>query len=100
MVHDITEMLAAKDEARLYADVARNIPLGLSILRLEDPDDPASLRYIGANPAAAHLSGNDQADLVGKLIYEALPHLKDTDRAERYAQVVREQRVIDFGEVH
>lgn len=98
MINDISALLKAEEQARLFADVAANIPVGLVIWRLEDDNDPTSLRLIAANPAAIRLAVADLS-MIGKKMVEIEPLTHETGRTEIYADVVRNQRMIEIGEV-
>jgi diguanylate cyclase (GGDEF)-like protein/PAS domain S-box-containing protein len=49
---DVTTRRDAEQEVRRLATLVAASPLAMAILRLEDPDDPTSLRFVTANRAA------------------------------------------------
>src|SRR5262249_22942614 len=52
---DITERIEAENATRLYADFVKSIPIGVLILRPDDPADDRTLRLLDANPSASRL---------------------------------------------
>lgn len=87
IVVDETARWEAEGSARSYVDFIEGIPIALAILRLDEPDDPASLRVVVGNPAAAQLVGRDPADAVGRRLLELLPQAAPL--LERLADVGR-----------
>src|SRR3989442_14416382 len=72
-------------------------PIGMAILRLEDPANPASLRIIALNPAAQAASDVPAAD-VGKRIDEDFPAVARTPFPEQLAAVMRSGKAVNLGE--
>jgi diguanylate cyclase (GGDEF)-like protein len=87
IVVDETARWEAEGSARSYVDFIEGIPIALAILRLDQPDDAASLRVVVGNPAAAQLVGRDPADAVGRRLLELLPQAAPL--LERLADVGR-----------
>jgi PAS domain S-box-containing protein len=98
-VADISDRKRAEAELRRYADVFRNVQVGLNVWCLEDRDTPRSFRLMSTNPAAAHSLGVRTEDVVGKRMDEALPHLLDTDLPRQYREVILSGEGRDLGEV-
>src|SRR4029077_11881182 len=98
-VADISERKRAEAELRRYADVFRNVQVGLNVWCLEDRDDLRSFRLMSTNPAAAHSLGVRTEDVVGKRMDEAFPHLLGTDLPGQYRDVVLSGEGRDLGEV-
>jgi signal transduction histidine kinase/DNA-binding response OmpR family regulator/HPt (histidine-containing phosphotransfer) domain-containing protein len=90
------ERKRAEETIQLYADIEKNLPIGLNIWRLDDYDDPKSLRLLDANPAACSLTGVPMTDMRGMTFPEAFPGVSDTDLAS-YAEVVRSRKAKDIG---
>ena len=80
-------------------DLLDRLPLGISIYRLGDARDPASLRLVYANPAAGAITGLDVAAETGRRIVDILPEVRETGLLEVYAEVVRQQEASDLGTV-
>jgi two-component system cell cycle sensor histidine kinase/response regulator CckA len=99
-VADITERKRAETELRRYADVFRNMQVGLNVWCLQDRDDLRSFKLISTNPAAAHSLGVRTEDVLGKRMDEAFPHMLDTDLPRIYREVVLSGEGRDLGEVH
>ncbi len=87
IVVDETAQWAAESSVRSYADFIEGIPIALAILRLDDLDDPRSLRVIVGNPAAALLVGRSPDEAVGHLLVDLLPSSEAV--LDRLADVVR-----------
>ena len=84
---DETARWEAEASVRRYADFIEGIPIALVILRLDDPEDPSTLRVVAANPAAGELVAVPTEDSVGQLIVDVVP--MDDDFLERMAAVIR-----------
>jgi PAS domain S-box-containing protein len=84
---DITQL------AEEFFDLA---PIGMAILRLEDPRNPASLRIIALNPAA--LAASAVAGGIGKRIDEDFPEIAKTPLPGQLAAVMRSGVATSLGE--
>ena len=90
---DETARTEAESSVRGYADFIEGIPIALSILRLDDMDDPASIRVVIGNPASALLVGMSLEHVVGQRLtdlFDATPEFLD-----RLADVVRLQTSLE-----
>jgi PAS domain S-box-containing protein len=72
-------------------------PIGMAILRLEDPADPASLRIVALNPAAQAAFDVPTA-AVGKRIDEDFPAIASTPFPKQLAEVMRSGVAANLGE--
>jgi PAS domain S-box-containing protein len=72
-------------------------PIGMAILRLEDPANPASLRIIALNPAAQAASDVPAAG-VGKRLDEDFPAIAKTPFPAQLADVMRSGNATNLGE--
>jgi PAS domain S-box-containing protein len=70
------------------------LPMGVSLMRLEIPDDPASFRILYANPMLSELLGVDLRPFVGMRSVEAFPDIIRSGRLERYVEALRTQRTM------
>ena len=75
-------------ELRRYADVFRNMQVGLNVWCLQDREDLRSFKLISTNPAAAHSFGVRTEDILGKRMDDAFPHMLDTDHPRQYREVL------------
>jgi PAS domain S-box-containing protein len=90
----------AQGQIQLYVNIFENLPVGLSIWRLDHPTDPMSLRLIATNPAATELSGIPLQDYVGQTIGECFPSMAENRfDLDRYAAVALTGQAIDKHEV-
>ncbi len=104
IVRDITERKKSRDAMRAYADIVRNMQVGLYVYHLEDPKDDMSLVLVSANPASTTALGLSEGNLIGKRIDEVFPGLRERGIPQRFAEVARtgEPFVIDdfaYGDV-
>src|SRR5262249_30422912 len=72
---DITERIQAEHAIQLYADFVKSIPLGVLILRPDDPADDRSLKILDANPSASRLLGFDVSSVLGQTMVQIFPSL-------------------------
>lgn len=92
---------AAKAEALMYADVVKNMQVGIYIWQLAetDPGDGSTLCLLATNPAASAFTGVEATNMLGQLILEVFPQLAETDIPHVYAQVARNGEPCNLGEV-
>ena len=83
--------------AELAGEFFELAPIGMAILRLEDPANPASLRIIALNPAAQAASDVPTA-AVGKRIDEDFPAIARTPFPGLLAEVMRSGIAANLGE--
>jgi PAS domain S-box-containing protein len=88
-----------RKSTRLYKELFHHLETGLVILRLENRDDPRSLRLIGANPAARRAAAVAVEDYEGKLLADTAPKLFETGIPQACAEVVRSGQTRDLGEI-
>jgi PAS domain S-box-containing protein len=94
---DITERKQAENRIRLFAQIARNMQMGLLVYRLDEPSDDRSLRVIALNPEGERLLGAGAEQFLGKRIDEAFPDLRRGGVPSLFADVIRSgtARVVD-----
>ena len=73
IIVDETAQWDAERSVRSYSDFIEGIPIALAILRLDDPEDPTSLRVVVGNPAAGALVDRAPEETVGRRLEELLP---------------------------
>ncbi|WP_412067227.1 PAS domain S-box protein [Rubrivirga sp. IMCC43871] len=81
------------------AELLNRLPLGVSIYRLDDPDDALSFRLIYGNPASSEITGLDLASEVGRLLIEIAPDVEETGILDAYLEVVRTSEPRDLGTI-
>ncbi len=74
------------------------IPTGIAVWRLDQPDDPTSLRLVAANAASAAQLGIDLRLLIGQRMLEVFP-TTPRKQLDLYAQVVNAGQAQNLGEV-
>ena len=82
---------------QLGAEFFELAPIGMAILRLEEPDNPASLRVLALNPQASVVSDVAKG-AVGKRIDRDFPAIAQTPFPAQLAEVMRSQRAANLGE--
>jgi len=86
---EVTERRMAEQRIRLFADIARNMQMGLLVYHLEDPADDRSLRILVVNAEAERLLGVAKEDILGQTLDEAFPGLRAAGVPQLFAGVVR-----------
>lgn len=100
--YDITAQKRAQSEIKRYADVVKNIQVGLTVWQLTDAteaEEPPSFELISANPAASQLVGRDLDRAVGMRIETLFPHLVKTSRIVELIEVLNSSEGRDFPEI-
>jgi PAS domain S-box-containing protein len=87
----------AEENVERYADIVRNMQIGIHVWHLESPQNPASLRLVASNQAARALTGMPATEEAGGTILEVLPGLQSTDLPSLISEVVREGGTRDLG---
>lgn len=97
--YDITAQKQAQAEIKRYADVVKNIQVGLTVWQLTPGEEPPSFELISANPAASQLAGQDLNRAVGMRIETLFPYLVKTSRIVELQEVLKSASARDFPEV-
>lgn len=97
VIVDETARWLAESNVRRYVDFIEGIPLALAILRLEDPDEPSSLRVVVGNPAAAALVGLAPEQVVDRRLVEMVPVSERL--LDRLADVARSGGALEVSSV-
>ncbi len=84
----LREQAKAERQIRLFQDVVRNMQVGLTVWRLEEPADVGSFRLMATNPAASEITGVGIDDRVGQTLAESFPETLETDLPQIYRQVI------------
>jgi two-component system, cell cycle sensor histidine kinase and response regulator CckA len=98
IVRDVTERTRSERALRMHACLFDRMQIGVVIARLDDPDNPSSLRLTLANEAGASAAGfPPETAPRGRLADLCLDTL-DPDHVRRYGEVARSGRDDDFGD--
>jgi len=84
-------------EGGLFRDIVEHISHGVGVYRLADPDDPASMTVVYANPACSRLTGVDLGANVGRRVVDLMP--VNRARLLQYAEVCRTREAREFGTI-
>src|SRR5712692_1557552 len=88
-----------EERTRLYAEIVRKMPVGLSVWRLANPDDVRTFTLILDNPAAREASGAQLGKLYGKTLAESFPGLLETEIPKILREVALSGKTADLGEI-
>ncbi len=87
-------------EPALACQVLDALETGLYVYRLEDSGDDRTLRLVAANLAACRFTGVAAAELVGKLIDECFPGLRNRGVPAALAGVVRDGTARNLADLY
>ncbi len=96
----LQEKLAAAEQIRLYADIVQNAQVGVSVWRLENPEDAGSFRHVLNNPAVSEVIRAPADWVRGRSMRESFPALLNTPVPEALREVVLSGKVKDLGVAH
>ncbi|MFH7030686.1 MAG: PAS domain S-box protein [Heteroscytonema crispum UTEX LB 1556] len=84
------ELEAAKEQIQLYADIVKNMQVGLNVWQLEDPEDITTFRLVATNPVVAQMTGVSLENHIGSKVGECYPNALTENRRdlELYRKVV------------
>src|SRR5262249_35927676 len=97
-LRDLREKREADRSLRTHADIFAHTPDGILVWRLDDVDNPASLRLLMANRAAEQMAGFPLTDWIGRQFADVSFIAAGADDPAAYAQVARTGQPADFGE--
>ncbi len=100
MAMDITARTNFEKQIKIYYDIVENMQVGLFLYRLDDINDADSLRMIAVNPYSSTGLGLKKEDMIGKKIGEIFPGLKERGIHEKYADVVRNNKPVEFDDFY
>ncbi len=92
---DISARKQAEDSIQGYAEIVRNMQIGLYVYHLEDLHDDRTLRLVATNPAATQFTGVAMDSLIGKTLDENFPGLRAQGIPQTYAEVVRSGQAVE-----
>ena len=89
----------AQDRNRLYADIVRNMPVALSVWRLEKLDDVRSFTLLHSNLEARRVSGGLLEKYYGRPMLKSFPALLKTEVPEILRHVILSGQTSDWVEI-
>ena len=98
VIRDITQRTRDERALRMHADLLGRMEIGVIVCRLDEPDDPASLRVTVANPAGADAAGFELDAVLDRRL-TAGDHNLSTEMLGRCAEVARTGKPHQFGEL-
>ena len=90
---DVTEERQRGQQIRLYADIARNVQIGLSVWSVEEGHDGLSIRLLAFNPASERIAGMDLSPFLRRPFREIAPYAADGEVESLLVRVARERQV-------
>jgi PAS domain S-box-containing protein len=90
---DVTEEHERDQTIRLYADIVRNIQIGLAVWKVYDPADITRIVLVGFNPAAESLANLQLSDQIGKSLPEIMPYAAGGQLHGLLQRVARDRQV-------
>ncbi|MCE3260232.1 MAG: multi-sensor signal transduction histidine kinase, partial [Bacteroidetes bacterium] len=99
-IMDISERVKAEEQIKVYKDIVKNIPIGLDIMKFEDPENTESLRVVTTNPAFDSFSGLKGKDIIGKYAKEVSPEIFISGKDKVYQKMLQTGKPRDFGTIH
>jgi len=96
---DLSERRRTEVEIRRYANIVRNIPIGLTVLCLEDRDDAKSFRLLARNPAGSRMAPGRDEDVLNHRVVDLPREIVNTDVLEQYREIVLTGVGRDLGDI-
>ena len=90
---DVTDEHERDETIRLYADIVRNMQIGLAVFEVGDPSAPEGFRLVAYNPEAERAARKPLADQVGRTLFEVLPYAADGPLPALLSEVARDGKV-------
>ncbi len=92
-VQDVTEARIHAETIRQYADIVRNVQIGLTVWNVPDAGDAGRITLEAFNPAASELSDTDLSPLVGRSFGEIYAGARAGQMLELIREVARDHAV-------
>ena len=90
---DVTDERKRDEQIRRYADIVRNVQIGLSVWSVDDPDDVRTVRLLALNPAGERLAHMNLGSMLGKSLPEILPYALEGQFQALVRDVARDGKV-------
>ncbi|WP_334392134.1 hypothetical protein [Bradyrhizobium sp. AZCC 2262] len=86
----------------MYRDIFDGLHVGITVWRLENPEDPTSFTTLAMNRAALEATRMTLTieQMIGKRLVDMIPGLRATGFLEQYADILKRGENKDLGEVH
>ncbi|MGV2831192.1 PAS domain S-box protein [Myxosarcina sp. GI1(2024)] len=94
-----TKAEAAQQKIELYADIVKNIQIGIIVCQWKNPENSDSFKPVDVNPAAERLADCDVRQLKDRSMSACFPGLVELQVARAYIEVIQTQQVRYLGEV-
>ncbi|MGB2900302.1 MAG: PAS domain S-box protein [Candidatus Acidiferrum sp.] len=88
----------SRSALHLYPEFLRNLPFGVVLLYLENPQDVKTYRIIDLNPAAAEITGSTPEELLDRTLAD-FPKLLDKPLSGQLLRDFRPGEARDLGEI-
>jgi PAS domain S-box-containing protein len=83
-----------------YEELVQSVQIGLSVWKLENPEDLGSFRLVLSNPAAEKATGVLRKKVLGKTLAETYPALLKTEVPKIWAEVIQTGKTRELEEFH
>jgi PAS domain S-box-containing protein len=90
---DVTEDRARDEQIRLYAEIVRNVQIGLSVWEVKDPDDIAHIHLVAYNPASEQAIRMKLDGSLGRSLHEIAPYADGGELEKLLTGVARDGHV-------
>ncbi|MBI4376262.1 MAG: PAS domain S-box protein [Elusimicrobia bacterium] len=97
---EIAQRKRAEQELRVFAQAVDHVPIGLTVFKLEEENDPGSFRAVMVNPAVRQQVGVSPEELRGRRLDEIASGLFKTAIPGELLEVLKQGRPRDFGVIH
>ena len=78
-----------RDDLNLFADIVKNMQIGIYVYQLTDDRGSRKLKMIATNPAATTFTGNTQEEVLGRFLEDSSSTQYDASFSEQYYEVMR-----------
>lgn len=83
-----------------YANIFRNIQIGLCVYRMENINDDRTLRLVACNPSASRLLGLTPTDILGKPIDKIFPRARANGIPQLFAEIIQTGQCREIEALH
>lgn len=90
---DVTDNVSRDETIRLFADIVRNVQIGLAVFEVDDGARAGDARLVAFNPAAELVARTKLGDWVGKTLHEIVPYAKGGELERLVSAVARDGNV-------
>jgi PAS domain S-box-containing protein len=90
---DVTEERVRNEQIRLYADIVRNVQIGIGVFDVGDPGDANTMRLVAFNPAAESVARSSLAGFLGAPLPQIAPYARGGELENLVSLVARDGQV-------